>query len=795
MMNTRLLNVIAILIIGSFMFVANIQAQELYKEPSAEIKDILEAPGLPDIRVSSGSDWMIKLHSPNMLDISEISRPRYHLAGYRINPDNNGPSLSRSPLSNRVEFEHLETGETVEVDLPDNASIDHVSSAPGGEYLSFSLVTEESYLLYKLGIGEKEPNLVTEQRLNAVSGTPCSWLNADEMLCKFVPSDRGGEPVESDVPTGPLTQESTDRATPVRTFQDLLDSPHEKDLYEYYFTSQLKVVNVHDGETTNIGEPAIFDQVSPSPEREYLFVSKTVRPFSYIVPDHWRQNDWFARDMEVWDMNGEKIATIANLPLSEEVAVYTNRSGPRDIHWKRGSESDLVWVQLDEDSDHYTESIYRSAYPYDEKEKLFSLEDNYWDLLWTDNGKAVITEVDRYPYRAASWQRTWVLDSESEEAPFLMWDRSIEDQFEDPGSPLGGGNSVRNDGDWIYLRGDGESPDGARPFIDKINITNGETKRIWQSREEYYEYPVNVMSEEQIVTRKESAQMPPNYMLLDVNTGEEKALTNIEDPAPQLRDVERRVLVYEREDGVQLAGTAYLPPGYDGQERLPVVLWAYPREFVSADAAGQIPADDNRFTQISGYSHMFFLLNGYAVFDGASIAILGGETANDHYVEQLVMSAEAAVDAIVEEGFADPDRIGVGGHSYGGFMTGNLLAHTDLFSAGISRSAAYNRTLTPFGFQNEMRTLWEAPEVYMEMSPFMNAHQIEAPLLMIHGQQDPNPGTFPIQSERMFHALKGMGKEARLVMMPYEDHGYGSKQSIYHTLVEMIEWFDEHVKN
>jgi dipeptidyl aminopeptidase/acylaminoacyl peptidase len=670
-----------------------------------------------------------------------------------------------------------------------------VSSAPGGEYLSFSLITEEAYLLYRVNIGEQEPELITGLRLNAVSGRPCSWLNADEMLCRFVPSDRGSEPVSTEGATGPLIQESTDRPTPVRTFQDLLDTPHEKDLFEYYFTSQLKVVNVHSGEKRKIGEPAIFDQVSPSPNRELLFVSKTVRPFSYIVPDRWRQNDWFAREMEVWDMSGEKVAAIASLPLSEEVAVYNNRTGPRDIHWKRGSDSDLVWVELDEKSDHYTESIYTSAYPYHEKERIFSLEDNYWSLQWTHHGKAIITEVDRYPFRAASWQRTWVLDTASDEEPFLLWDRSVEDRFEDPGSPLGGGNSVRNDGDWIYLRGDGQSPEGARPFIDKINITNGDTERIWQSGETYYEYPVNMLSEQKIITRKESAQMPPNYMMLDLSTGEERALTQVADPAPQLRDIERRVLVYEREDGVQLAGTAYLPPGYDWQERLPVVLWAYPREYVSADAAGQVPADDNRFLQFRGSSHLFMLLEGYAIFDGASIAILGGETANDYYVEQLVMSAEAAVDAIIEEGFADPDRIGVGGHSYGGFMTGNLLAHTDLFSAGIARSAAYNRTLTPFGFQNELRTLWEAPEVYMEMSPFMNAHQIEAPLLMIHGQQDPNPGTFPIQSQRMFHALKGMGKESRLVMLPYEDHGYGAKQSIYHTLVEMIEWFDQHVKN
>jgi len=768
-------------------------AQELYQKPDQEIIDILEAPSLPDVRLASDGEWKLMLHRPRMLNLADISRERYDLAGYRINPANNGPSLSRSPLVNRIVFERLDGGESAEVNLPEGSSADHINWRPGGEELFFSLVKDNGYYLYRVKTGESEIERVTGGRLNALSGSPCSWLNSDELLCKMVPDDRGPEPERPDVPLGPMSQRSTDEATPVRTFQDLLQSPYDGDLFEHYFTSQLTKVNAADGSQRTIGEPAIFDQLSPSPSRDLLFVSRTVRPFSYIVPDHWRENDWFPREMEVWDMNGDKQASIASLPLAEEVAVYSSRPGPRDIHWKRGSDRTLVWAELAEETDAYTEHIFVSEYPFEDKNRILSLEDNYRSLQWTDDGRAMVTEVDRYPFRAASWSRTWVLSSVDDRDPFLLWDRSVEDQFDDPGTPLGGGNSVRNDGDWIYLRGAGLSPDGATPFVDKLNITSGETERVWQSSDDYYEYPVNVMSEERMVIRRESATTPPHLVLVDYSDASELVLADMEDPAPQLRDVEKRVLVYEREDGVQLAGTLYLPPGYDGEEKLPMVLWAYPREYVSADAAGQVPADDNRFQMIGGSSHMFFLLRGYAVLDGASIAILGGETANDEYVEQLVMSAEAAVNAAVAEGVIDPGRIGVGGHSYGGFMTANLLAHSDLFRAGISRSAAYNRTLTPFGFQNELRTLWEAPDVYMEMSPFMNAHLIKAPLLMIHGEDDPNPGTFPMQSQRMFHALKGMGKEAKLVMLPFEDHGYGARESIYQTLVEMFEWFEEHL--
>jgi len=142
----------------------------------------------------------------------------------------------------------------------------------------------------------------------------------------------------------------------------------------------------------------------------------------------------------------------------------------------------------------------------------------------------------------------------------------------------------------------------------------------------------------------------------------------------------------------------------------------------------------------------------------------------------------------------DPKRVGVGGHSYGAFMTANLLAHSDLFRAGVARSGAYNRTLTPFGFQSERRTLWEAADTYLRMSPFMNADKIKEPMLLIHGEADNNAGTFPIQSDRMYQALRGNGGTVRLVMLPHESHSYAGRESVEHTIAEMIEWFDRYVK-
>jgi dipeptidyl aminopeptidase/acylaminoacyl peptidase len=273
-------------------------------------------------------------------------------------------------------------------------------------------------------------------------------------------------------------------------------------------------------------------------------------------------------------------------------------------------------------------------------------------------------------------------------------------------------------------------------------------------------------------------------------------LTHFPDPAPQLRSITKQLVTYKRADGVPLSFTLYLPANYKKGERLPTIVWAYPLEFSDAGTAGQVSGSPSHFTTIGGISQLFLVTQGYAVLDDATMPVIGDpETMNNTYVEQIVASAKAAIDKAVEMGVADRDRIGVGGHSYGAFMTANLLAHSDLFRAGVARSGAYNRTLTPFGFQSERRTLWEAPEMYMKVSPFMHADKIKHPILLIHGMADDNSGTFPIQSERLYQAIKCNGGIVRYVQLPYEAHGYLARESTEHTLYEMVSWFDKWVKN
>ena len=780
-----------------------LQAQDTFRTPDDSVVEMLEAEQLPGVRLAPGGEWVMKLHRPNMLSLEDIAIERLYLAGYRIDPATNSAALSRTPRYEKIQFDHLSEDRTVTVNTPEGAVIDHVQFAPGGEHFSFTVTKDGAVELWKGSIGSSDTRRITEAPLNSTAGNPCRWLNSDELLCEFIPPRRGEAPGRPAVPEGPVTEQTTDTPAPVRTFQDLLTSPHEVELFEYYFTSQLKRVRADDGNLTPIGEPAIFDAVQPAPDREHLFVSRTVRPFSFIVPDRWRINDWFPREMEIWTMEGEHVRDVASLGLAEEVPVDSMRTGPRDIHWQPGQDAALVWVEVDTASADVSERLYRLPHPQaSEPEQVATLEMFHWRTQWYGNDTALITEVNRYPYRAVSHERTHVVDLSGEEEPRVLFDYNPEDAHADPGT-LMGGRSVMADGETLFLRGERITDDGARPYIDRFDIVSGETDRLWESPANRYEVPQRFVgsNRDTLLTRSESSSEHPNYQLRSLDGSFVQALTRVEDPAPVLQDAQEHILRYDREDGVGLAARLHLPPGYDAEEDgpLPAILWAYPREFADPAAAGQMPSTANRFMRINGASPMFFLLRGYAVIENASMAIIGGQLGypdepNDTYIEQLVMSAEAAVEAAAETGWVDGDRVGIGGHSYGGFMTANVLAHTGAFVAGIARNAAFNRILTPFGFQNEQRTLWEAQDVYTGMSPFMYAHQIDAPILLIHGMDDPNPGTFPMQSERMYHALKGLGKPARLVRLPHEDHGYGARESIFHALVEMFEWFDAHVK-
>ncbi len=775
-------------------------AQQGYQKPPKEVLDILQAPPTPQALASPSRDRLLLLHSERNPAIAELAAPMLRLAGLRINPANNGPH--RPPRLVALTLMTVADGKPLKVALPAAPHVGSVTWRPDGKKFVFTHTTPTRVELWGGDSTTGQAAPAHGVTLNAALGAALSWMpDGHTLLCHVIPPHRGKSPEAPRVPRGPTVQESSGKASPVRTFQDLLQNAHDEDLFDYYAAAQLLLYDTDTGRTRTVGAPAVFASAAPSPDGHYLLVSRIHRPYSYLLPVF-----AFPREVEVWDLQGKLIHKVASLPLADQVPIEGVRTGPRQTHWRPTDPATLVWAEALDGGDPKKKAEHRDHLltlkaPFDAAPaELFRTKERFTEVTWGEkDGLAVVREYDR----KRRWERTWFLNANRPGEPVrLVWDRSVQDRYRDPGTPAlrtlpNGQRVLRQHEGRIFLAGAGASPEGDRPFLDALDLKTLETRRLFHCPEKAYESVVAVLAEDgsRLLTRHESPADPPNYCVRTA-AGEKKALTDFPDPAPQLRGITGKLVTYKRADGVPLSCTLYLPANYKQGERLPAVLWAYPREYLDAKTAGQVSGSPYRFTTPLGASHLFFLTQGYAILDGATMPVVGDpETANDTFIEQIVSSAKAAIDKADELGAIDRNRVGVGGHSYGAFMTANLLAHSDLFRAGIARSGAYNRTLTPFGFQNERRTFWEAPEVYFKVSPFMHADKIKRPLLLIHGEADNNPGTFPLQSERLYHAVKGNGGTARYVTLPHESHGYVARESIEHTLYEMLAWFDKWVKN
>lgn len=789
-------------ILLAVLFVAalsvTLEAQEPYRKPPQAIMDVLNAPETPQVSISPQQDLMILASSPGYASIGDHAQPMLRLAGLRIDPATNGPSRPRYYTSYTLTT--IPDGVETAIDLEAGMKLSLPEWSPDGDRFAFTNTLPDGIELW---VGDRSGAVrkVDGVAINAAYGTEVQWMpDSNSLLIQRVPSERGAPPEEARVPTGPNVQETSGPSGPVRTYQDLLEGAHDVQLFDYYATAQLAFVDFESGRVRDFGEPALFRTLRISPDGNHFLVSRVLKPYSYLYTHR-----SFPQSVEVWDRSARVEHTLARTPLQDRVPIGGVTTDRRSYVWVPTAPATLIWVEALDGGDPNVEADHRDsiltlAAPFgDTPSELVRTEHRYRGMQWLDTGDAaLVTEYDR----DRRWNRTFLVADGSE--PRLVWDLSAQDRYNHPGNPMSrtlesGQQAVLTNGDYIFLEGDGSSPEGDYPFLDRLNLLTLEPERLFQAAKGTYEIIVSPAdgAGTRWITRRETPTEPPNYQIRTF--GEDAgttALTAFADPTPELRQIKKQLVRYQREDGVNLSFTLYLPPDYEEGTRLPTVVWAYPREYNDAGTAGQVSGSIERFTTIRGTSQLFFVLNGYALLDNATMPVIGDPmTMNDTFVEQVVMSAEAAIDRAVEMDVTDRNRVGVAGHSYGAFMTANLLAHSDLFRAGIARSGAYNRSLTPFGFQSEQRTFWEAPEIYFAVSPFMHADKVNEPILLTHGEQDNNAGTFPVQSDRMYHALAGHGATARLVTLPLESHGYAARESIEHTLYEMMLWFERFVKD
>jgi len=782
------------------------QTSSGYRQPSAALAALVDAPVTPTVSLSPDRARLLILERADRPTIAELAQPELRIAGLRLNPATNGPS--RALAFNGLALKTLADGAEARVaGLPAEPRILAYAWAPDGRRVAFTLQREAGIELWLLEVASAQARRLADLPVNATLDDGFAWIDASTLLALRVPADRGSAPVEPRTPAGPIMQENLGTAAPAPTYQDLLGSPHDEALFDYHGTSELVLVGI-DGRVTPFGPRGVISGAAPSPDGRYVLVTTLLRPYSYLVPA-----GRFPLRAQVFDRQGGFVRTVAELPLAENVPIASGsvRTGPRNIAWRADVPATLSWVEALDGGDGGKPAEWRDAWftlaaPFSGapvRQQQFALRVN--NITWGDANRALVTEAWTRTRRT----RTWLANpSAPGSAAVPLFDRSSEDRYSDPGAPVLARNAYGRlalqfspDGGRIYLSGAGASAEGDQPFLDELDLATRAARRLWRLEAPWFEnfFAFTDPSLTRVLLRRESVDTPPNYFTRDLATGAMTAVTAFPHPHPQFNQVKRELIKYTRADGVVLTGNLYLPPGYDPARDgpQPTLLWAYPREFKSADAAGQVRASPYRFTPVLPTGPLPFLLAGYVVLDDPAMPIIGEGDAepNDTYVTQLVASAQAAIDELVRRGVTDPDRVGVGGHSYGAFMTANLLAHSRLFRAGIARSGAYNRTLTPFGFQAEDRSFWEAPDVYGAMSPFYHAPQVKDPILLIHGEADNNTGTYPIQSERFYAALKGHGATTRLVMLPHESHGYAARESLLHMLQEEEAWLDRYVKN
>jgi dipeptidyl aminopeptidase/acylaminoacyl peptidase len=781
-------------------------ANDNYRMPDPALTALVDAPLQPASAVSPDQRWLVAFERKWVKPLEEVARDELKLAGIRIDPVSF--SRSRSGTYDAMVLHDLVTFEITAINgLPAGARIASPAWSPDSSHLAFTLDHQGKRTLWVYEVADNTARQISTEPLNGVlTATPYAWIHDSSGLLVNLAVNHGRDlPKPGIEAAAPVIQETDpENKAPVRTYQDLLQTPADGDRFEFLASARLARIDL-DGELTPLGESGLISGFDASPDTHYIMVEQLQRPFSYAVP-----YSRFASRTDIIDQEGNWVTKVAELPVADNIpkGFDSVRTGRRSIQWRADTAATLVWAEALDGGDMSADvpkhdQVYQWPAPFsDAPKEMIATERRFAGIQWTEGDFAMLIEW-RFADRKL---RVWKFEPENPDAELVLFnERSFNDAYNDPGQPVttrsAFGTSVIDivNGTQVLLTGQGASPEGNIPFLDRRDFSTGETERLWRSEAPYYERVVAVLDEtgDRLLTLREARDEQPNFFVRDRGEGTLTQISQFPHPHPQMTGISKELIQYKRADGVDLSGTLYLPPGHAPEDGpLPTLMWAYPLEYRDSSVAGQVRESPYEFNQISFWGPLAYLALGYAVFDDPKMPIVGeGDTMpNDNFRRQLVSSAEAAVEVLVERGIADPDRIAIGGHSYGAFMVANLLAHSDLFAAGIARSGAYNRSLTPFGFQGEERDFWEAQNVYATVSPFFHAEKIDEPMLMIHGMEDNNSGTFPMQSERMFDALNGLGARARLVMLPYESHGYRARASLLHMLWEQQEWLENYLK-
>ncbi len=788
-----------------------------YQKPPAAIEQLLEAAPTPTVRLSPDRKTMLVEQPATFPTIADVAQPRYRLAGIRFNPSSNGPSVERYDVALELQSVDATAPKTI-AGLPAKLKAVDAMWSPDSKHAAFvahATAPATGLELWLIDVATAHAHRVGVVKLNAVLGSPCAWMpDSTALLCKTIPANRGAAPKVSEIPTGPDVEESLGKVSPAPTYEDMLKTTTDENIFEYYATSELAEVSLT-GVVKPLPAKGLIERAAPSPDGHYALVSIVHRPFSYTFP----YNRFPLKTEVVALKTGGAVKVLTDRPAVDNLPINRDavEPGPRDYSWRADVPATIVWVEA---ADGGTGA--KTATIVDRVKALPAPFDGAASTMlelpmrlarggggpgggggggieWGNEHLAIVSVA------RASERKTMMLAFDpSTGKTTTLFAGSTQDRYKNPGRPLMemGPNGktllkLTPDGQGIYFTSPGASPKGDQPFIAIMPVGGGAEKILFRSSDPYFDQPEGLLSESAVLIRRESQTQSPNYFVASFTGGEPKQLTHFKGRYDGIKMPTRQFLKYKRADGVDLTATLWLPEGYDkSQGPLPTLMEAYPAEFGSRDTASQVSGSPNHYPVFGGGSHLFMVQAGYAILDNATIPIIGegGKEPNDTYVEQLVDGAKAAIDAGAKLGVVDPKRVAVMGHSYGAFMTANLLAHTDIFRAGIAESGAYNRSLTPFGFQNEERTYWQDPKLYYDMSPFSYADKIKTPILLIHGEADDNTGTYPIQSERFYAALKGQGATVRLVFLPLEPHAYGALETKQHVLWEINRWLETYVK-